>query len=216
MAADLLPPNASALERALAQATARAGDVPVPVEALWDPATCPVDLLPWLAWSLSIDRWDTGWSVDQRRAAVADAIAQQRIKGSRASMEDLLAGFDPGIRVVEWFETAPRGRPHTFEVRLPLLDAGDVIEGRRYTRAWVDTLATEIDKTKPARAHYTIAQRLEVAGTPAPFLAARAATYRRLDGAAAPAPIAWGDLLQTETGEPIEDDAGTMIDGTAP
>jgi P2-related tail formation protein len=53
-AGSLLPPNVSGLERALEQASARVGDIPVPIDPLWNPATCPARLLPWLAWALSV------------------------------------------------------------------------------------------------------------------------------------------------------------------
>ena len=42
----LLPPNATALERALASVIARISDVPVPIGDLWNPARCPAPLLP--------------------------------------------------------------------------------------------------------------------------------------------------------------------------
>ena len=48
----LLPPNASALERKLEQATLRLGTLPVPLRELWNPDTCPAHLLPWLAWTV--------------------------------------------------------------------------------------------------------------------------------------------------------------------
>ena len=51
---DLLPPNRTKLEQALERATARLGAVPVPIKDLWNPWRCPVALLPWLAWSLSV------------------------------------------------------------------------------------------------------------------------------------------------------------------
>lgn len=30
---------------------------PVSIRELWNPDTCPANLLPWLAWSFSVDRW---------------------------------------------------------------------------------------------------------------------------------------------------------------
>ena len=51
----ILPPNVTRAERALEGATARLDDVPVPIRSMWNPATCPAFLLPWIAWGLSID-----------------------------------------------------------------------------------------------------------------------------------------------------------------
>ncbi|MCD9124037.1 phage tail protein I, partial [Cupriavidus sp. UGS-1] len=48
----LLPPNATPLERNLATVGAEAiAGVPVPLRDLWNPATCPPALLPFLAWA---------------------------------------------------------------------------------------------------------------------------------------------------------------------
>ena len=55
---NLLPPNASALERAIAATGAGIDTLPVAVRDVWNPATCPVALLPWLAWALAVDEWD--------------------------------------------------------------------------------------------------------------------------------------------------------------
>lgn len=52
----LLPRNASDLERQAAQALAQIQRVPIPLRQLWNPNTCPAELLPYLAWSLSVDR----------------------------------------------------------------------------------------------------------------------------------------------------------------
>ena len=65
---DLLPPSATKQERALALATSRVSDVPLPIRTLWNPDTCPLELLPWLAWALSVDTWDPNWSESIKRA----------------------------------------------------------------------------------------------------------------------------------------------------
>jgi len=43
----LLPPNATDTERAIEATTERTTDLPVPLRTLWNPDTCPADLLPW-------------------------------------------------------------------------------------------------------------------------------------------------------------------------
>ena len=70
----LLPPNSTQLERAIEGANGAAlADVPVPIRDLWNPETCPAALLPFLAWGVSIDLWDSQWSEAEKRAAVASA-----------------------------------------------------------------------------------------------------------------------------------------------
>lgn len=53
----LLPPGSSPLERRLAQTCSGISDLQVSLRDLWNPATCPIRFLPYLAWAFSVDRW---------------------------------------------------------------------------------------------------------------------------------------------------------------
>lgn len=87
----LLPSNASPLERALALTIGRITDLPVQIDTLWDPARCPAALLPWLAWALSVDEWDTGWTEAQQREVIAASVDIHRHKGTVWAMRRALA-----------------------------------------------------------------------------------------------------------------------------
>ena len=70
----ILPPTSTALERALEQAAARVEDIDIDLPGrLWNPFTCPPEMLPWLAWGLSMDSWDNRWPLAVRRQRVASA-----------------------------------------------------------------------------------------------------------------------------------------------
>jgi phage tail P2-like protein len=216
MPEQLLPPNATPLERALADATARLGDIAFDIEALWNPATCPIALLPWLAWSLSTDSWDPEWTEARKREAVAGAIGAQRIKGSRAAVEAVLARFDALLTLVEWFEATPRLDPHTFEVRLQLVGANGVAGGTHASAATARAIVAEISRAKPARAHFRLIQELTLEACLGIVAVATATNYRRLDlEVLSTADIDWSDMLQDQNGEPLEDDTGELIDGSA-
>lgn len=214
---DLLPPNAPMLVRGLAAAAvADLAAVDLPLAALWDPDTCPMPVLPWLAWALSVDSWDPDWSDSTKRAAVASSIAEHREKGTRASVEAVLERFDALLEIVEWHETAPRGPAHTFEVFLPLvLEDGTAPGGRRSTAAFAEQLIREIARTKPLREHFTLVQQLTAAAGIGIQGAMRVAGLLR-----APMEITidesqpWESLLQDENGEPLQDDAGAFLDET--
>lgn len=103
MAESLLPHNATPAEVAFDGALgARLAAVPVPVPALWSVADIPVRLLPWLAWSLSVDDWDEAWSPERKRLVVAAAIDVHRHKGTlygiRRALETMGYG---GAEIVE-------------------------------------------------------------------------------------------------------------------
>lgn len=211
MSDTLLPPNATALERALAAGVARVSDVPMPLAPLWDPATCPADVLPWMAWGLSVDTWDADWPEAAKRTAIANAIAIHRRKGTRFAVETVLAQIDALATVIEWHETTPRGTPHTFEIHVPI----DAASGARATATAAEAIVREIGRVKPLREHLTVVQRLAASGMVGVEGAARLANYIRSDAfLTIDTSRDWPALLQTDLGEPLEDGTGSYLDTT--
>jgi phage tail P2-like protein len=109
----LLPPNQTPLEGAVG--LARLPRVlPEIVPALWDPDNCPVRLLPWLAWSLSVDIWDETWTEEQKRGFVREALAVHQVKGTPGAVKRLLALLGhPDAVLIERGYTYARGQGHT-------------------------------------------------------------------------------------------------------
>ena len=179
----LLPPASTALERAFENAVARRIDaLAIPVDTLWNPSKIAAPLLPWLAWGLSIDRWDPNWTEAQKRAACQNAIAEQRKKGTPASIKSVLASYDPLLRLVEWFETRPRGIPHTFEIRLPLYD-GRTPAARAQL---VEDVIRDIEMVKPVRSHFRFVQLAELLQRCRPVAAVRPVIFARFEAQAYP------------------------------
>lgn len=172
----LLPPNARPGERAIEAATARIGDVPTPLRDLWNPWTCPEDLLPWLAWALSIDAWKSYWPIEVKRARVASAIEIQRHKGTVKSVRDVIASFGGAVELTEWWQTTPPGKPHTFDMLLTLSGRG----GDTASAQFVDDVIAEVERTKPVRSHFTFTQGVSFYGGVGVIAVARACTYARL------------------------------------
>lgn len=113
---DLLPCNATDQERALADTAARISDVPVVVREVWNPDTCPSNVLPWLAWAFSVDDWDTNWTDKQKRQVIKESVYSQRIKGTIGAVTRQLAALGYEIKILEWFQQEPEGTPYTFQV----------------------------------------------------------------------------------------------------
>jgi len=118
----LLPPGSSALERRLAEACGDISTVPVPLRELWSPDTCPEHLLPWLAWSFSVDRWDEAWPVAVKRQVVRDAYFIHRQKGTIAAVRRVVEPFGFLIRVIEWWQSGET--PGTFRLDIGVQDQG--------------------------------------------------------------------------------------------
>lgn len=87
---DLLPRNATPMERAVDAAAARLDELEVPVRDLWNPARCPLALLPWLAWALGVEAWNPGWPGAVKRQACAEAFEVHREKGTAAALRRIL------------------------------------------------------------------------------------------------------------------------------
>ncbi|QCR37051.1 phage tail protein I [Nissabacter sp. SGAir0207] len=118
----LLPASSSALEVAAATACAEIARIPVPLRTLWNAQTCPVDLLPYLAWAWSVDRWDANWPESTKRAVVADSAYVHRHKGTIGALRRVVEPLGYLIRITEWWQT--HETPGTFRLDVGVLDTG--------------------------------------------------------------------------------------------
>ncbi len=123
-AASLLPPNATLLEKRLAQVCAGIEGVAIPVRDVWSPAACPTPLLPWLAWGFGVDQWDNEWTELQKREAISKALYVQRHKGTIGAVRAAVATLGYDVTIQEWFNQLPAGEPYTFDVLLDIDQVG--------------------------------------------------------------------------------------------
>jgi Phage tail protein (Tail_P2_I) len=93
----ILAPNATEYERVLASQVDRLLDLNIPIRELWDPWHCPENLLPYLAWALSVDLWDPEWPVTKRRSVIANSIKHHRLKGTLTGIEAYLDLIDSKV-----------------------------------------------------------------------------------------------------------------------
>lgn len=176
MSVSLLPPTASKLERAIEAATARLMDIDTNLRKLWSPSDCPENLLPWLAWALSLDSWSSDWPIGIKRERVRRALEIARSKGTAASVRAVVQSFGGQVALREWWQQNPPADPHTFDLVLTLNGEG----GQPATARFVDAVIAEVQRTKPVRSHFTFTQGLSAAGAVGLVAAARAANYVRL------------------------------------
>jgi len=86
----LLPPNTTQLERAIEKAQLRFTPSAT-VLTLWNARTCPVNLLPVLAWASSIEDWDYQWPEQQKRDAIEASPDLHRRKGTPYAIKAALS-----------------------------------------------------------------------------------------------------------------------------
>lgn len=172
---DLLPPNSTALERALVSAGCRALDITPPIRELWDVDNCPERLLPWLAWSLNIQTWKSDWPVAIKRSRIRSAVDVHRRKGSVASVRTVVESFGADIAVREWWEQDPPGTPLTFNVTLSI--GGSLPQDAAFQR----DIQQALDLTKPVRTQYDMVAVVGQTAEIGVLAAAQPITYRRLN-----------------------------------
>jgi phage tail P2-like protein len=154
----LLPSNSTVLERAAADALACLAAVPVPLRQLWNPETCPVHLLPYLAWAFSVDRWDSTWSEATKREVIKAAFFVHKRKGTIAALRRVVEPLGYLLRVEEWWQTNPQGPPGTFKLDIGVLETG-------ITESTFAELERLIDDAKPVSRHLLgLAIKLESRG----------------------------------------------------
>lgn len=142
----LLPVGSSALEVAAAKAAAEIGRVPVPLRTLWNWRTCPVNLLPYLAWALSVDRWDFNWPEATKRSVIASSFFVHQHKGTISALRRVVEPLGFLIEVREWWQL--NEEPGTFRLVVGVLDNG-------ITDEMYQELERLINDAKPASRHLT-------------------------------------------------------------
>ncbi|WDD98376.1 phage tail protein I [Thalassomonas actiniarum] len=112
----LLPPNVTELEYHLEQVVKKATDLPVPIAQLWDPHTCPLSLLPWLAWAFSVDEWDDRWPEHIKRQVVQNSFDIHRYKGTPYAVQEALDSLNIKTHLREWWASNGSQEPGTMTV----------------------------------------------------------------------------------------------------
>ena len=152
----LLPLNSTPLERGIEATFAET--TLIPLRTLYNPDTCPVHLLPHLAWAWSVDRWDPAWPEPVKRAAIKASFYIHKHKGTIGALRRVVEPLGYLIEVLEWWQTVPEGVPGTFALKVGVLDTG-------ITEEMYLELERLIDDAKPVSRQLTgLAISLETQG----------------------------------------------------
>lgn len=118
----LLPPSSGDWMRHTETVTARLSAITVALRTLWTPTVCPVELLPYLAWALSVDRWDKNWPAAKKVEAIQQSYWQHRRKGTRAAVRRVIESMGFSATFAEWFDTGDQ--PGTFRLEVDVNEVG--------------------------------------------------------------------------------------------
>ncbi len=173
----LLPYNASLPEIALEATTGeRIEAIPLPINKLWDVETCPANLLPWLAWALSVDVWKPEWSEFNKRKAIRDSAYVHQHKGTIGALKKALTLSGLNSTVIE----RPTDEPYTFSVIVNTTEGGlneeahalclKLINETKNVRSWLINLqlSATIQATLYTNAGISSGGRTVIYSVPAP------------------------------------------------
>ncbi|MEM7197991.1 MAG: phage tail protein I, partial [Pseudomonadota bacterium] len=146
---DLLPPNAPGQLRAQARQLARINTLPVNIKALWNPDTCPEEILPWLAWACKIEYWNPAWPVDRKRAVVKAAWQTHALKGTPQGIKTAVAAMGVNVDLRPWYHYG--GPPATFEAMLWRNNQSKALDSDI-----IADVVGMITATKPVSKHFTL------------------------------------------------------------
>lgn len=138
MSDSLLPPSATPFLRHTARGAKRITELPVDINTLWDPDTCPEALLPWLAWAVSVDRWDESWTEDARRQIIRDSWLIHRHKGTISAMRKAVEPFGAILSITEWWEN--NDPPGSFRLNIDISGYGLTEETRLEMERMIDNV----------------------------------------------------------------------------
>lgn len=116
MSNHLLPHNATNQEIALSETVERSSNQQFDINSLFNADTCPENVLPWLAWAVSVDEWNSAWSEQQKRATIKSSFLQHSTKGTIGAVRNKIESLGYDVTINEWFIDPAKMPPYTFDV----------------------------------------------------------------------------------------------------
>jgi len=107
----LLPPSTRRTERNAATTCAQAQALPIPLRTLWSPWNCPAHLLPYLAASWSVDRWDNQWPEATKRQVIANSYFVHSRKGTIGAIRRVVEPRRAPSSSISVYSTAASPKP---------------------------------------------------------------------------------------------------------
>ena len=158
-----LKPHPTDVELAVEQESAQkyCRNNPELIRQLSDPWECPIEFLPWLAWSLSVDVWNERWSEQAKRTVCEHALPAHAHKGTQGGLEDALSSLGVRVEITEWHEQVPEGVRGTMSLMLWINENVNTESSMMIDGVMINDLLATIDSTKRLSIHYTFSMGVE-------------------------------------------------------
>ncbi|MGV6839980.1 MAG: phage tail protein I [Planktomarina sp.] len=150
----ILPPNATELALALEQVWARRlARITSPIKDLWNPDTCPEQLLPWLAWSVGVRVWDDSWPIGVKREVIRNSIPILKMGGTPIAVRTALKTLGVDCTLNEWFALDEGGQRYgEFPDFIVTVETADVVQSALGNNTQFGMQAKKVlSRVKPVR-----------------------------------------------------------------
>lgn len=98
-------------------------------------------------WDVTV--WRDSWPVSLKRSVLKASIKEKRKKGTAGAVKKALESLGSSASIVEWWQTEPKGTPHTFTIYATQGYTEGVI-----TSEMQEDIIAAIEDAKPLRSHY--------------------------------------------------------------
>lgn len=150
----LLPYNASLLIQSLTELLTTPDNTQL-IREIWLPERCPSELLPWLAWALSVDDWNDAWPEQTKRKVIDDAFVIHQFKATPFALKKALDSLNIETELHEWWhqDNAQQG---TITVNALINENLDGNEEGLLTKSMLAQVKRIIDTVKRASIHVQV------------------------------------------------------------
>lgn len=122
-----------------------------------------------------VSTWRDTWPIDLKKSVLRMIFQTKCRMGTLSAVREALSSLGSAVSVTEWWETTPKGTPHTFSVDATLSAVGGLLSSDLQ-----EDLMQLLNEAKPARALYTFNLRAAEQGGMGFTGAFRPVTFRRL------------------------------------
>jgi phage tail P2-like protein len=113
-----------------------------------------------VAAQFDVSVWRDSWPVALKRSVAKTLASQKARMGTLSAIKSVLASLGAAVSIVEWWQTTPKGEPHTFTITASLGDIDGVLDAQQQE----DFMAL-LDEAKPVRSHYELILAQSASGT---------------------------------------------------
>lgn len=121
--------------------------------------------------------WRDSWPVEIKRQVLKALITEKSRQGTLLAIKNSVASFGSAVAIKEWWQTEPKGVPHTFSLVLDQTELPGII-----TEELLDDIRRLIDDAKPVRSQYTVTIMQKGFVNVYRHQVARHYIYKRIDG----------------------------------